>query len=167
MSYIALALTAFGGWAMISAENKEAKKIEEKKIAEAEKREQEKIAEAEKQRQLELQREKNGGLTDKELQEQKLRQKEKEEREKFQEYLNTLSDEVQNSFKNEKICIGMPMDLVGLLKGNKYEEKRNVTKKAEKLTYKYGKTGTNSRGNPQYELEITYIDNLVDSFKDL
>jgi hypothetical protein len=30
MSYIALALTAFGGWAMISAEKKEAKKIEEK-----------------------------------------------------------------------------------------------------------------------------------------
>jgi uncharacterized protein YnzC (UPF0291/DUF896 family) len=85
---------------------------------------------------LELQREKNGGLTDKELQEQKLRQKEKEEREKLQEYLNTLSDEVQNSFKKKKICIGMPMDLVRRLKGNKYKEKRNVTTQAEKLTYK-------------------------------
>ena len=126
-----------------------------------------KIAEAEKQRQLELQREKNGGLTDKELQEQKLRQKEKEEREKLQEYLNTLSDEVQNSFKKKKICIGMPMDLVRRLKGNKYEEKRNVTTQAEKLTYKYGKTGKNNRGNQRYKLEITYVDNLVDSFKDL
>ncbi len=79
----------------------------------------------------------------------------------------SFPEDIVDSFNKQQICIDMPMELVGKLKGEKYEEKRNVTKKAEKLTYKYGIAGTNNRGNNLYQLEVTYIDGLVDSFKDL
>ena len=60
----------------------------------------------------------------------------------------------------------MPMELVGMLKGNKYEGKRTVTKHATKLAYKYGRS-TNRQGNDKYNLEVKYENNVVTSFRDI
>ena len=89
------------------------------------------------------------------------------EAEELRIYLEGLPEDIVKSFKKKKICLDMPMKLVGKLYGRKYEEKRSVTKKVEKLTYKYGVAGTNNRGKNQYKLEVSYVDGLVDSFKDL
>ena len=89
------------------------------------------------------------------------------EAEELRVYLEGLPENIVKSFKREKICLDMPMKLVGKLHGRKYEEKRSVTKKVEKLTYKYEKNGTNLRGKPQYKLEVSYVDGRVDSFRDL
>jgi hypothetical protein len=92
----------------------------------------------------------------------------KEQRKRFQAYLEAQSEEVQASFKQKNVCTGMPMDLVDKLKGKKFEEKRSGAQNAEKLTYKYGKTGKkNRKGNDVYKLEVTYVDGLVDGYKDL
>jgi hypothetical protein len=74
--------------------------------------------------------------------------------------------EVWQAYKRGKICLDMPMNLVGMLKGTKYEEKRNVTKKATILTYKYGKS-ENRQGNWRYDIEVKYENNVVISFRDL
>ena len=98
------------------------------------------------------------------------RKEEAERAKKRQEVLDKLrsisSDEVWNSFKNKKVCIGMHIDLVQNLKGNKYEEKRKVTADKTTLKYKYGRS-KNSRGNWSYKMEITFENNLVIAFKDL
>ena len=155
------------------------KELEEKRQAEIEEEEEERKLEARrKEKRLKEQEEK------KKLQkiEQEARRKEFEEKreqarkeeaeraKKRQEVLDKLrsisSDEVWNSFKNKKVCIGMHIDLVQNLKGNKYEEKRKVTADKTTLKYKYGRS-KNSRGNWSYKMEITFENNLVIAFKDL
>ena len=70
------------------------------------------------------------------------------------------------SYEKGKICLGMHIKVVKEIKGDKYDEKRNISSDKETYKYKYGKF-TTSRGNERYELEVTYENDRVVSFKDL
>lgn len=95
-------------------------------------------------------------------------EKRREKERKAQEKANKLctNDEQMESYKKGKICLDMHMDVVSLIHGRKYDEKRTISKEKEILKYKYGKYKS-SRGNTKYKLQVTYIDDRVDSFKDL
>ena len=94
-------------------------------------------------------------------------EKKKKRQDKRNEYLKTLAtDEVWSSYKNNKICLGMHIELVLELKGTKYDEKRTVTKGKIIEKYKFGRT-KNLRGNWKYDLEVSFENNIVVAFKDL
>jgi len=100
--------------------------------------------------------------------EEKRLEKERKAKEKINKVLDEFctDDEQMQSYKKGKICLDMHMDVVSLIHGRKYEEKRSISKEKEILKYKYGKYKS-SRGNTKYKLQVTYIDDRVDSFKDL
>ena len=77
-----------------------------------------------------------------------------------------INENEWESFKNSKICIGMHMSLVQDIKGEKYDEKSKVTADKTTLKYKYGRF-ENQRGNWSYELEVTFENDRVTSFRDL
>lgn len=94
-------------------------------------------------------------------------EKRKKRQEKRNEYLKTLAtDEVWRSYKHNKVCLGMHIELVLELKGTKYDEKRTVTKGKTIEKYKFGRT-KNLRGNWKYDLEVSFENNIVVAFKDL
>tara|TARA_B110000196_G_scaffold32491_1_gene24523 strand:+ start:139 stop:504 length:366 start_codon:yes stop_codon:yes gene_type:complete len=74
-------------------------------------------------------------------------------------------DELISLEKNE-ICIGMHILAVEYIKGQKYDEKRNVSANKTTFKYKYGRS-LNQRDNWSYELEVTFINDRVTAFKDL
>ena len=76
------------------------------------------------------------------------------------------NDDQWIAFKQKDICIGMHVELVELIHGQRYDEKRNVTKKSTKITCKYHRS-TNQRKNYIYKLVVTYEDNRVINFKEL
>tara|TARA_B100000900_G_scaffold263166_1_gene224415 strand:- start:459 stop:1184 length:726 start_codon:yes stop_codon:yes gene_type:complete len=100
--------------------------------------------------------------------EEKRLEKERKAKEKINKVLDEFctDDEQMQSYKKGKICLDMHMDVVSLIHGRKYEEKRSISKEKEILKYKYGKYKS-SRGNTKYKLQVTYIDDRVDSYKDL
>ncbi len=100
--------------------------------------------------------------------EEKRLEKERKAQEKVNKILDKFctNDEQMKSYKKGKICLDMHMDVVRLIHGPKYEEKRTISKEKEILKYKYGKYKS-SRGNTKYKLQVTYIDDRVDSYKDL
>jgi len=100
----------------------------------------------------------------------KARNQERNERRKREEHLFNVKrmcnkDELMSLEKNE-ICIGMHILVVEYIKGQKYDEKRNVSIKKTTLKYVFGRF-ENQRGNWSYELEVTFEDDRVISFKDL
>ena len=100
----------------------------------------------------------------------KARNQERNERRKREEHLFNVKrmcnkDELISLEKNE-ICIGMHILVVEYIKGQKYDEKRNVSANKTTLKYKYGQS-LNQKGNWSYELEVTFVDDRVTAFKDL
>jgi hypothetical protein len=77
------------------------------------------------------------------------------------------SSTVKTAASKGTICIGMHEDLVAFIYGESYEQKREVTKKGERMTCKFGPSGKNRMGNMTYQLEVKFLDGVVDSFKDL
>ena len=171
MSYVVMALFVVTGLGTKSKAQKEAEEAEakEKEVEEEASKEAERAAEEAERAAEEVERE----AEEVERAEEKARKRAEtkarleKEAEELKVYLESQPEHIVKSFKKAKICIDMPMKLVGKLHGRKYEEKRSVTKKVEKLTYKYEKNGTNLRGKPQYKLEVSYKDGRVDSFRDL
>ena len=81
--------------------------------------------------------------------------------------IKALCDEDQfKSYQKRKICLGMHIDVVKEIKGEIYDEKRDISRGKEVLKHYYGKF-TSSRGNTRYKLEVTYQDNRVIRFRDL
>ena len=76
------------------------------------------------------------------------------------------SHEVIKSFKNDIICLDMPMEMVDFLKGEKFNRKRSVSKKGTTERYNY-QPYESSRGNTKYKLEVDFQDGLVIKFQDL
>ena len=76
------------------------------------------------------------------------------------------SHEVIKSFKNDIICLDMPMEMVDFLKGEKFNRKRSVSKKGATERYNY-ESYESSRGNTKYKLEVDFQDGLVIKFQDL
>ena len=185
MSYVVMALfvmTGFGTKSKAQKKEEEAaekeKQVEEEALRQAEIQESAQKAAEDEEEKARKAAERADSLSDlskrvasKEAEREAEREEEKarleKEAEELRVYLQGLPEDIVKSFKREKICLDMPMKLVGKLHGRKYEEKRSVTKKVEKLTYKYEKNGTNLRGKPQYKLEVSYVDGRVDSFRDL
>ena len=171
MSYVVMALFVVTGLGTKSKAQKEAEEAEakEKEVEEEASKEAERAAEEAERAAEEAER----AAEEVERAEEKARKRAEtkarleKEAEELKVYLESQPEHIVKSFKKAKICIDMPMKLVGKLHGRKYEEKRSVTKKVEKLTYKYEKNGTNLRGKPQYKLEVSYKDGRVDSFRDL
>ena len=171
MSYVVMALFVVTGLGTKSKAQKEAEEAEakEKEVEERAGKEAERAAEEAERAAEEAER----AAEAVERAEEKARKRAEtkarleKEAEELKVYLESQPEHIVKSFKKAKICIDMPMKLVGKLHGRKYEEKRSVTKKVEKLTYKYEKNGTNLRGKPQYKLEVSYKDGRVDSFRDL
>ena len=64
------------------------------------------------------------------------------------------------------ITLGMHIVVVALLKGEKYEEKKQVSKASNKVTYSYGRY-TNKQNNYSYKLKVTYEDDRVIKFTEL
>jgi hypothetical protein len=77
-----------------------------------------------------------------------------------------IHDKEWSSFKRGMLCIGMHIKLVRDLKGQKYDEKRNITEDKQVFKYKYGRS-KNQRDNWSYSLEVTFENDRVTSFKDL
>ena len=76
------------------------------------------------------------------------------------------SDEEQwLAYKKRNIVLGMHIDVVEEIHGPRYEGKRKVTKKANKVKYSYHPYLT-KQNNTKYELEIEYEDNRIVSFED-
>ena len=178
MSYVVMALFVVTGLGTKSKAQKEAEEAEakEKEVEEEASKEAERAAEEAERAAEEVEREAEEverEAEEVERAEEKARKRAEtkarleKEAEELKVYLESQPEHIVKSFKKAKICIDMPMKLVGKLHGRKYEEKRSVTKKVEKLTYKYEKNGTNLRGKPQYKLEVSYKDGRVDSFRDL
>ena len=164
MSYVVMALFVVTGLGTKSKAQKEAEEAEakEKEVEEEASKEAERAAEEAERAAEEVER-----AEEKARKRAETKARLQKEAEELKVYLESQPEHIVKSFKKAKICIDMPMKLVGKLHGRKYEEKRSVTKKVEKLTYKYEKNGTNLRGKPQYKLEVSYKDGRVDSFRDL
>ena len=76
------------------------------------------------------------------------------------------SDEEQwLAYKKRNIVLGMHIDVVEEIHGQRYEEKRKVTKKSNKVKYSYHPYLT-KQNNTKYKLEIEYEDNRIVSFED-
>lgn len=76
------------------------------------------------------------------------------------------SDEEQwLAYKERNIVLGMHIDVVEEIHGPRYDGKRKVTKKANKVTYSYHPFLT-KQNNTKYKLEIEYEDNRIVSFED-
>ena len=164
MSYVVMALFVVTGLGTKSKAQKEAEEAEakEKEVEEEASKEAERAAEEAERAAEAVER-----AEEKARKRAETKARLEKEAEELKVYLESQPEHIVKSFKKAKICIDMPMKLVGKLHGRKYEEKRSVTKKVEKLTYKYEKNGTNLRGKPQYKLEVSYKDGRVDSFRDL
>ena len=100
-----------------------------------------------------------------ELEENALK-KQKELKEKYAHLRTFAKDAEWYSFLAGTVCIGMHRELVNAIKGVGYDEKRTVTSKATKLTYKY-QPYLNARKTTSYKLQVTFIDDRVNAFKDL
>jgi len=77
------------------------------------------------------------------------------------------SDKEQTlAYLKGNITLGMHIAVVALLKGEKYEEKKQVSKASNKVTYSYGRY-TNKKNNFSYKLKVTYEDDRVIKFTEL
>ena len=75
-------------------------------------------------------------------------------------------DDIYKSFLKNKVCLDMHFSYVRKIKGIPYDEKRNVKKSGEVLTYKFGRYKT-KRGAYKYRMQISFGDGFVEKFKDL
>tara|TARA_B110000114_G_C14979702_1_gene351944 strand:- start:227 stop:865 length:639 start_codon:yes stop_codon:yes gene_type:complete len=102
----------------------------------------------------------------KEREENALRKLE-EEQEKLAHLRKFAADDDEwTSFIAKTICVGMHRELVNIIKGVAHDEKRTITSKVTKLTYKY-QPYLNARKTTSYKLQVTFIDDRVNAFKDL
>jgi hypothetical protein len=112
-----------------------------------------------------VEQEKEKEIRARELEENALK-KQKELKEKYAHLRTFAKDAEWYSFLAGTVCIGMHRELVNAIKGVGYDEKRTVTSKATKLTYKY-QPYLNARKTTSYKLQVTFIDDRVNAFKDL
>jgi hypothetical protein len=112
-----------------------------------------------------VEQEKEKEIRARELEENALK-KQKELKEKYAHLRTFAKDAEWDSFLAGTVCIGMHRELVNAIKGVGYDEKRTVTSKATKLTYKY-QPYLNARKTTSYKLQVTFIDDRVNAFKDL
>lgn len=75
-------------------------------------------------------------------------------------------DDIYKSFLKKKVYLDMHFNYVRKIKGVPYDEKRNVKKSGETLTYKFERFKT-KRGTDKYRMEISFKDGFVEKFKDL
>jgi hypothetical protein len=112
-----------------------------------------------------VEQEKEKEIRARELEENALK-KQKELKEKYAHLRTFAKDAEWYSFLAGTVCIGMHRELVNAIKGVGYDQKRTVTSKATKLTYKY-QPYLNARKTTSYKLQVTFIDDRVNAFKDL
>lgn len=112
-----------------------------------------------------VEQEKEKEIRARELEENALK-KQKELKEKYAHLRTFAKDAEWYSFLAGTVCIGMHRELVNAIKGVGYDEKRTVTSKATKLTYKF-QPYLNARKTTSYKLQVTFIDDRVNAFKDL
>ena len=112
-----------------------------------------------------VEQEKEKEIRARELEENALK-KQKELKEKYAHLRTFAKDAEWYSFLAGTVCIGMHRELVNAIKGDGYDEKRTVTSKATKLTYKF-QPYLNARKTTSYKLQVTFIDDRVNAFKDL
>lgn len=112
-----------------------------------------------------VEQEKEKEIRARELEENALK-KQKELKEKYAHLRTFAKDAEWDSFLAGTVCIGMHLELVNAIKGDGYDEKRTVTSKATKLTYKF-QPYLNARKTTSYKLQVTFIDDRVTAFKDL
>jgi len=112
-----------------------------------------------------VEQEKEKEIRAKEL-EENASKKRKELKEKYAHLRTFAKDAEWYSFLAGTVCIGMHRELVNAIKGVGYDEKRTITSKVTKLTYKY-QPYLNARKTTSYKLQVTFIDDRVNAFKDL
>ena len=112
-----------------------------------------------------VEQEKEKEIRARELEENALK-KQKELKEKYAHLRTFAKDAEWYSFLAGTVCIGMHRELVNAIKGVGYDEKRTITSKVTKLTYKY-LPYLNARKTTSYKLQVTFIDDRVNAFKDL
>ncbi len=78
-----------------------------------------------------------------------------------------VSNDSVTALRLGNICVGMPKPFVDFMFGKSYEEKKEASKKYQRLTCKYVKGEKNRLGNITYKWEVKFLDGIVDSFKEL
>ena len=79
------------------------------------------------------------------------------EKERIRSMISRYEPEVDGTviehFKNDQVCIGMPIEMVDHILGVQYEKKRPPQQKKTTMKCKYGRGEKNQRGNYTYKLE--------------
>ena len=90
-----------------------------------------------------------------------------QERNMFTQLLANESDDIKKSVERNEISLGMHINLVDMLFGERYQQKRDISKDKSILICSYLQDGTNTSGNPKYKLQVKFENDRVISYKDL
>ena len=88
-------------------------------------------------------------------------------KEKLEKYSSSLSENIISSFNEYLITVGMPIEMVDFIEGQRYEEKKGASRGMQTLRCNYGRNGRNQRGNYIYKLEVVFENDVVRSYKEL
>ena len=93
------------------------------------------------------------------------------EKERIRSMISRYEPEVDGTviehFKNDQVCIGMPIEMVGNILGVQYEKKEAASAKKNTMKCKYGRGEKNQRGNYTYKLEAVFENGFLKSYKEL
>ena len=85
----------------------------------------------------------------------------------LEKYSSSLSENIISSFNEDSITVGMPIEMVDFIEGQRYEEKKGASSGTQTLRCNYGRNGRNQRGNYIYKLEVVFENDVVRSYKEL
>lgn len=113
-----------------------------------------------------------------EIRYRRLQEKEEKEKRRLQalardkealteQFENEVDTSVISSFKKNKPCIGMPIEMMDFMLGAKFEKKESASSSKTQLKCKYGRGEKNQRGNYTYKLEAVFENGYLKSYKQL
>lgn len=113
-----------------------------------------------------------------EIRYRRLQEKEEKEKRRLQalardkealteQFENEVDTSVISSFKKNKVCIGMPIEMMDFMLGAKFEKKESASSSKTQLKCKYGRGEKNQRGNYTYKLEAVFENGYLKSYKQL
>jgi hypothetical protein len=85
----------------------------------------------------------------------------------IEQFENEVDTSVISSFKKNKACIGMPIEMMDFMLGAKFEKKESTSASKTQLKCKYGRGEKNQRGNYTYKLEAVFENGYLKSYKQL
>lgn len=85
----------------------------------------------------------------------------------LEKYSSSLNENIISSFNEYSITVGMPIEMVDFIEGQRYEEKKGASRGTQTLRCNYGRNGRNQRGNYIYKLEVVFENDVVRSYKEL